>query len=119
MLNAAYDDAAGVTARFNLNVLRAHEPRARRQFRPFVVPPSRVLQCREPPHRDASGKPEGQSVTVAGRTFAFAKGETIHTENSYKYTVESFRALARDAGWRPAATWTDEKDYFSMHALKL
>ena len=41
-----------------------------------------------------------QTVTVAGRSFTFAKGETIHTENSYKYTVESFRALAEDAGWR-------------------
>ena len=60
-----------------------------------------------------------QSVTVAGRSFAFAKGETIHTENSYKYTVESFRALAETAGWRWMATWTDERDYFAVHALKL
>ena len=62
---------------------------------------------------------KAQTVTVAGRTFAFRKGETIHTENSYKYTVESFRALAREAGWRSVATWTDENDYFSVHALKL
>jgi uncharacterized SAM-dependent methyltransferase len=48
----------------------------------------------------------------------FARGETIHTENSYKYTVESFRALAESAGWRPVATWTDENELFSMHALK-
>jgi L-histidine N-alpha-methyltransferase len=60
-----------------------------------------------------------QSVTVAGRTFQFAKGETIHTENSYKYTVDSFRALAESAGWRPVATWTDENALFSIHALKL
>jgi uncharacterized SAM-dependent methyltransferase len=58
-------------------------------------------------------------VTVAGQTFDFAKGETIHTENSYKYTVDSFRALALEAGWRPVATWTDENDYFAIHALKL
>ena len=60
-----------------------------------------------------------QMVTVAGRTFDFKKGESIHTENSYKYTVDSFRALAREAGWRWAATWTDEQGYFSVHALRL
>ena len=62
---------------------------------------------------------KAQSVTVAGRTFEFRKGETIHTENSYKYTVESFHALAEAAGWRPVATWTDESRYFAVHALKL
>jgi L-histidine Nalpha-methyltransferase len=56
---------------------------------------------------------------VAGRTFEFRAGETIHTENSYKYTVESFRALAESAGWRPVACWTDENDWFAVHALKL
>ena len=60
-----------------------------------------------------------QTVTVAGHSFTFAEGETIHTENSYKYTVESFQALARDAGWRPVACWTDESDWFAVHALKL
>jgi L-histidine Nalpha-methyltransferase len=62
---------------------------------------------------------QAQTVTVAGRSFTFAEGETIHTENSYKYTVESFRALARDAGWRPVETWTDANDHFAVHALKL
>jgi L-histidine Nalpha-methyltransferase len=58
-------------------------------------------------------------VTVAGHTFAFRTGETIHTENSYKSTVESFSALARNAGWRPVETWTDANDHFAVHALKL
>jgi L-histidine N-alpha-methyltransferase len=50
---------------------------------------------------------------------AFAAGETIHTESSYKYTVESFQALAAAAGWSPVAVWTDPKGYFSLHALTL
>jgi L-histidine N-alpha-methyltransferase len=62
---------------------------------------------------------KNQTITVAGRSVLFTNGETIHTENSYKYTIESFRALAESAGWRAAATWTDEKNYFSVHALKL
>ncbi len=119
VLNAAYDDAAGVTARFNLNVLTRMNRELGGNFdlsafrhRAFY----NVAAHRIEMHLE-SLKP--QSVTVAGRTFEFRRGETIHTENSYKYTVESFRALAEAAGWRPVATWTDAKDYFSVHALKL
>jgi dimethylhistidine N-methyltransferase len=119
VLNAAYDDAAGVTARFNLNILRRMNRELGGDFdlaafrhRAFY----NVADHRIEMHLE-SLKP--QTVTVAGRSFTFAKGETIHTENSYKYTVDSFRALAGEAGWRPVATWTDANDYFAVHALKL
>ena len=58
-----------------------------------------------------------QRVSVAGRTVDFRAGETIHTENSYKYSVESFAALARGSGWDPVAAWTDAGGKFSIHAL--
>jgi uncharacterized SAM-dependent methyltransferase len=58
-------------------------------------------------------------VKVAGETFEFRAGETIHTENSYKYSIESLGALARGAGWEPAAVWTDERQYFSIQAFSL
>ena len=119
VLNAAYDDAAGVTARFNLNILRRMNRELGGNFdlasfrhRAFY----NVANHRIEMHLESLA---AQSVTVAGRTFAFRAGETIHTENSYKYTVESFRALAEDAGWRPMATWTDANDYFAVHALKI
>jgi dimethylhistidine N-methyltransferase len=119
VLNAAYDDAAGVTARFNLNILRRMNRELGGDFdlssfrhRAFY----NVADHRIEMHLESL---KAQTVTVAGRAFSFAKGETIHTENSYKYTVDSFRALAADAGWRPVATWTDANDYFAMHALKL
>jgi uncharacterized SAM-dependent methyltransferase len=48
----------------------------------------------------------------------FRAGETIHTENSYKYTIESFGALARGAGWATTGTWTDAAGYFSVHVLR-
>jgi len=119
LLNAAYDDAAGVTAQFNLNVLRRMNRELGGDFdlstfrhRAFYNAADHRIEM----HLESL---KAQSVTVAGRTFTFAKGETIHTENSYKYTVESFRALAESAGWRPVATWTDENDYFAVHALKL
>ena len=119
VLDAAYDDAAGVTARFNLNVLARMNSELDGNFdlsafrhRAFY----NSAQHRIEMHLESQ---RAQSVTVAGRTFEFRKGETIHTENSYKYTVDSFRALAEAAGWRPVAVWTDEKDYFAVHALKL
>jgi dimethylhistidine N-methyltransferase len=119
VLDAAYDDAAGVTARFNLNVLARMNRELGGNFdlssfrhRAFYNVENHRIEM----HLESL---KSQGVTVAGRTFAFAEGETIHTENSYKYTLESFRGLAREAGWRPAATWTDEKDYFAVHALRL
>ncbi len=56
-------------------------------------------------------------VRVAGKCIDFRRGESIHTENSYKYSVELFRSHARSAGWTPVAFWLDEKKYFSVHAL--
>jgi L-histidine Nalpha-methyltransferase len=119
VLNAAYDDAAGVTAEFNLNVLTRMNRELGGDFdlagfrhRAFYNAADHRIEM----HLESL---KAQTVTVAGRTFAFCAGETIHTENSYKYTVESFRTLAQRAGWRPVAVWTDPNDYFSIHALKL
>jgi len=119
LLNAAYDDAAGVTAQFNLNVLRRMNRELGGDFdlstfrhRAFYNATDHRIEM----HLESL---KAQTVTIAEQSFTFAKGETIHTENSYKYTVESFRALAESAGWRPVATWTDENDYFAVHALKL
>src|SRR5262249_24430474 len=119
VLNAAYDDAAGVTAKFNLNILR----RMNRELNgDFHLPPLRhpafynAAEHRIEMHLESL---RAETVRVAGRTFSFARGETIHTENSYKYTIESFRALAEAAGWRAVATWTDVHDYFAVHVLKL
>ncbi len=61
---------------------------------------------------------ERQTVRVLGQTFSFAKGERIHTENSHKYSVEEFQALARSAGWTPAHAWTDQDQLFSLHLLR-
>ena len=60
-----------------------------------------------------------QKVKVAGETIDFRAGETIHTENSYKYSVASLGALARGAGWQPAGVWTDARKYFSIQAFTL
>jgi uncharacterized SAM-dependent methyltransferase len=61
---------------------------------------------------------KAQTVRVLGRSFAFAAGESIHTESSYKYTVEGFSALAGEAGWRSAAVFLDDGSLFSVHVLR-
>ena len=58
-----------------------------------------------------------QKVKVGGEAIDFRAGETIHTENSYKYSVESLAALARGVGWLPVKAWTDARKYFSIQAF--
>ena len=57
-----------------------------------------------------------QKVRIGDETIEFRAGETIHTENSYKYSIDSFRTLARGSGWSPIEAWTD--GLFSVHALR-
>ena len=58
-----------------------------------------------------------QNVRVLGRSFSFRAGESIHTECSYKYSLDRFTALARGSGWTPLKSWTDAAGMFSVHAL--
>lgn len=117
VLDAAYDDAAGVTAAFNRNLL----VRIRQDLATDLDPDT--FAHRAFFNADASriemhlvSRTE-QTVTIAGRSVHFAEGETIHTENSYKYTIDGFRRLAGEAGWTPRAVWTDPDALFSIHAL--
>lgn len=118
ILNAAYNDAAHVTARFNLNVLTRinRELGANFDLGTFCHQAFYNSERRRIEMHLASRK--RQKVRVAGRSFEFRAGETIHTENSYKYTLESFSAMARGSGWAPVGAWTDPNGYFSVQALK-
>jgi uncharacterized SAM-dependent methyltransferase len=59
-----------------------------------------------------------QIVRVWDRAFSFTSGERIHTENSHKYSVPEFQALARAGGWQPVKAWTDPNQLFSLHLLR-
>jgi uncharacterized SAM-dependent methyltransferase len=59
-----------------------------------------------------------QTATIAGRNFHFAEGERIHTENSYKYAIPEFHALAQRAGFRSVETWIDRNELFSVHYFR-
>jgi L-histidine Nalpha-methyltransferase len=113
----AYDDSEGVTAAFNLNLLKrinrelggdfdldgfAHEARWN-EGESRIEMHLRSLRA--------------QRATVLGRAFEFAEGETIHTENSHKFSVEAFRDVAAAAGWAPVDLWLDGEELFSVHVL--
>lgn len=115
VLVRAYDDALGVTAAFNLNLLTRINRKLNGTFD--------LTRFRHQATYDTvSGRVDmylvsavAQSVCVRGQTFHFAAGERIHTEVSQKYDVAEFQDLARRAGWQVGAHWVDERQYFSVH----
>ena len=118
ILNEAYNDSAGVTAAFNLNILHRLNELAAADFRPdafrhhaFYNEPERRIEMHL-----VSG--EQQTVTVAGETIEFAAGESIHTENSYKYSDADFRRLAERAGFELTESWHDPDRLFGVHFLE-
>jgi len=119
VLNAAYNDAAGVTAKFNLNLLVRINRELGATFKLDTFEHHAFYNRERHRNEMHLASLKRQKVKVAGETIEFRTGETIHTENSYKYSVASLGALARGAGWLPAGVWTDERQYFSIQAFKL
>ena len=117
VLHAAYNDAQGVTAAFNLNLLA----RINRElgadfdlhrFRHYAF--YNATLGRIEMHLVSLAT---QAVNIGRFRFEFAAGESIHTENSYKYSAEEFRALARRAGFRGEKLWLDRQGLFALHGL--
>ena len=118
VLHAAYNDSRGVTAAFNLNILA----RINREL-------GADFDLRKFSHyafyNAAAGRIEMHLVSLARQSvrvarhhrFRFERGESIHTENSYKYSVEGFRALAARAGYSGKKVWSDRKGLFALHGL--
>ena len=119
ILVPAYDDAQGVTAAFNLNLLH----RINREL--FGTVPvdafSHVARWNDGEARIEMHLKAARDVhfSVDGRLFSMASGETIHTENSFKYDPRDARMLLRAGGWTPIADWTDEKEFFSLILAKV
>jgi dimethylhistidine N-methyltransferase len=119
VLNAAYNDKAGVTAKFNLNLLTRINRELGGTFKLDTFEHHAFFNRERNRVEMHLASLKRQKVKVAGECFDFRAGETIHTENSYKYSVESLGALARGAGWVPAGVWSDAEKYFSIQAFKL
>jgi len=117
VLRAAYNDAAGVTAEFNRNVLL----RINRELcANFDIPAfSHSAVYNRERHRIEMHlvSRDAQQVRLLDRTIGFDAGESIHTESSYKYSIERFRRLALSSGWSANDVWTDDSAMFSVHAL--
>jgi len=119
VLNAAYNDAAGYTAAFNLNLLARMQRELGAQLDPDGFEHRAFYNGglgRMEMHLVSRRK---QVIQLGDETFHFDVGETIHTENSYKYTAHEFQQLARAAGWHPKMLWTDRAGLFNVHYLSL
>jgi dimethylhistidine N-methyltransferase len=117
VLQRAYNDSMGVTAKFNLNLLARINRELGAEFNLACFEHHAFFNRERSRIEMHLASLKRQRVKVCGECIEFRAGETIHTENSYKYSIESFGALARGAGWAPAAVWTDADEYFSVHAL--
>ncbi len=117
VIEAAYNDASGVTAKFNLNLLR----RVNREL-------GADFDLDQFHHVAEYNRQEGriemylesdrhQVVRVGEKRFEFSKGERILTEYSYKYSIDGFSALAGQAGWSRRKSWADENKYFAVMYL--
>ena len=114
----AYNDAQSVTAAFNRNLLERinrelggdFDPSQFDHYAPYDQEHGRVEM-----HLVSRGP---QTVRAAGRAFQIRDGETIHTENSYKYMVEEFTEMAAASGWSTLRIWTDPEELFSVHYLR-
>jgi len=114
-LNSAYNDEKGITADFNLNLLSRINAELDADFK---------LECFDHHafYNAEAGRIEmhlvsqkSQQIKIGEHLISFALGETIHTESSYKYSIEEFQALASDAGFTPIHVWTDADNQFSVH----
>lgn len=117
VIEAAYDDREGVTAAFNKNILVRINRELQGDFDPEAFDHRAFYNSDENRMEMHLVSRKDQRVTVAGETFVLRKGETIHTENSYKYSLEGFAALVRP-WFETEQVWTDRRDYFSVHYLK-
>lgn len=117
VLLPAYDDAAGVTAEFNLNVLRRLNREFGADFDLDAFRHSAIWNAAASRIEMHLTSTCDQAVRLAGERIRFAAGESIVTEHSHKYTLAGFAAQAAAAGWQREGTWLDDRRYFGVHSL--
>ncbi len=119
VFNNAYNDKAGLTKAFNLNLLARMERELGAEIEPdgfahyaFYNPVPGRVEMHLVSRFD-------QVIRISDEEFSIGAGETIHTENSYKYRPDEFQGLARNAGWDTEMFWTDANKFFSIHLLRV
>ena len=117
VLERAYNDAEGVTAAFNMNLLRRLNRELDADFDLDAFRHKAIYNAAQGRIEMHLVSDRHQTVGVDGEEISFAAGETIHTENSHKFTLDGFAALARPAGWTIRRVWTDSDKLFSVQYL--
>jgi L-histidine N-alpha-methyltransferase len=118
VLVRAYDDARGATAAFDLNLLARMNRELAGNFRLSAFAHRALWNERLSRVEMHLRSEEAQLASVAGRSFRFEAGETIHTESAYKWEPRAFDALAAIAGWRPERAWSDDRAWFSVRLYR-
>ena len=116
-LERAYNDKSGVTAAFNLNLLKRINRELNGSFDVDNFTHVATYDNKKERINMYLRSDINQDVTVLGKSISFDAGEKIHTEYSHKYTINSARKLAKSAGFETTSVWTDEKNLFSVHDL--
>jgi dimethylhistidine N-methyltransferase len=119
LLNAAYNDAQGLTADFNLNMLNSINNLVNADFNPDHFSHHAFYNNDHKRIEMHLVSEKSQTVNIDDNLIHFDKGETLHTENSYKYSLASFTALCNAAGFTLEKSWLDEGELFSVHYLQL
>lgn len=117
-LSTAYNDAQGITAAFNLNLLTRINRELQGDFDLDKFHHHAFYNANLGRIEMHIVSDEAQLVHVADKSFWFEKSETIHTENSYKYSIDEFKMLAAQAGFRSEAVWMDAEELFSIHYFR-
>jgi len=117
ILHAAYNDAAGVTAAFNLNLLHRIRNELDAELEPGEFDHLAFYNAADGRIEMHLVSRSRQQVRIDGQVFDFNPGETVHTECSYKYAPDEFMAMARRAGFNGCAHWLAEDDYFALYLL--
>ncbi|MFM0503527.1 ergothioneine biosynthesis protein EgtB [Paraburkholderia caffeinilytica] len=116
-LEAAYNDAQGVTAQFNKNLLKRINTELGGNFNLSSFQHLAIWNAEQSRIEMHLVSLADQIVRVAGQSFTFARGERLHTENSHKFSIESFNQLAARSGWRVSRQWTSPQPEFAIFEL--
>jgi dimethylhistidine N-methyltransferase len=119
VLNAAYNDKKGVTREFNLNLLNRLNRELLANFKLEDFSHHAFYNAEKGRVEMHLVSLKNQVIPIGDVQIAFQEGETIHTENSYKFTIEEFHQIAAMCGFKPKKVWCDERQWFSMHYLEV
>jgi dimethylhistidine N-methyltransferase len=117
LLNAAYNDAAGLTADFNLNLLQRMQQELGAEFNPDDFEHLAFYNGEEGRVEMHLVSTQRQTLHLNGHRFEFKKGETLHTENSYKYSPVEFIDLVTESGFQEVSHWVDDEGLFAIYLV--